>query len=133
MRVPSAFELIWRESNGSVVNACRWHAEPTLTEPAGENSTPLISTKEKGRHQPSFFFGGSERTRGSVQAASKKRKRNLSATNGSGERLARPIRRMGCGFRLPAAPSRRSPPEQANPNCFVTTELFGFVFYFDPY
>jgi len=26
------------------------------------------------------------------------------------------------------------PPEQANPNCFVTTELFGFVFYFDyPY
>ena len=45
MRVPSAFELIWRESNGSVVNACQWHAEPTLTEPAGENSTPLISTK----------------------------------------------------------------------------------------
>ena len=45
MRVPSAFELIWRESNGSVVNACRWHAEPTLTEPAGENSTPLISTR----------------------------------------------------------------------------------------
>ena len=44
MRVPSAFELIWRESNGSVVNACRWHAEPTLTEPVGENSTPLIST-----------------------------------------------------------------------------------------
>ena len=44
MRVPSAFELIWRESNGSVVNACRWHAEPTLTEPAGENSTPLTST-----------------------------------------------------------------------------------------
>ena len=40
MRVPSAFELIWRESNGSVVNACQWHAEPTLTEPAGENSTP---------------------------------------------------------------------------------------------
>ena len=27
-----------------------------------------------------------------------------------------------------------APPEQANPNCFVTTELFGFVFYFDyPY
>ena len=26
------------------------------------------------------------------------------------------------------------PPEQANPNCFVTTELFGFVFYFNnPY
>jgi hypothetical protein len=26
------------------------------------------------------------------------------------------------------------PPKQANPNCFVTTELFGFVFYFDyPY
>ena len=23
------------------------------------------------------------------------------------------------------------PPEQANPNCFVTTELFGFVFCFD--
>ena len=40
MRVPSAFELIGRESNGSVVNACRWHAEPTPTEPAGENSTP---------------------------------------------------------------------------------------------
>ena len=38
--VPFAFALIWRESNGSVVNACRWHAEPTLTEPAGENSTP---------------------------------------------------------------------------------------------
>ena len=63
-----------------------------------------ISTKEKGRHQPSFFFGGSERTRGSVQAASKKRKRDLSATNGSGERLAQPIRRMGCGFRLPSPP-----------------------------
>ena len=39
--MPFAFALIWRESNGSVVNACRWHAEPTLTEPAGENSTPL--------------------------------------------------------------------------------------------
>ena len=27
-----------------------------------------------------------------------------------------------------------APPEQANPNCFVTTELFGFVFYLDyPY
>ena len=27
-----------------------------------------------------------------------------------------------------------APPEQANPNCFVTPELFGFVFYFDyPY
>ena len=24
-----------------------------------------------------------------------------------------------------------APPEQANPNCFVTKELFGFVFYFD--
>ena len=33
----------------------------------------FISTKEKGRHQPSFFFGGNERTRGSVQAASKKK------------------------------------------------------------
>ena len=39
------FELIWRESNGSVVNFCRWQEEPTLTEPAGENSTPLISTR----------------------------------------------------------------------------------------
>ena len=30
--------------------------------------------------------------------------------------------------------SPNAPPEQANPNCFVTTELFGFVFYFDyPY
>ena len=62
MRVPSAFELIWRESNGSVVNACQWHAEPTLTEPAGENSTPLISTTHfhvrenvrKTPTQPSF-------------------------------------------------------------------------------
>ena len=41
------FELIWRESNGSVVNSCRWQEGPTLTEPAGENSTPLISTKHK--------------------------------------------------------------------------------------
>ena len=43
-------------------------------------------------------------------------------------------RGWGVGSDSPPRLARISPPEQANPNCFVTTELFGFVFYFDyPY
>ena len=36
--------------------------------------------------------------------------------------------RGSAGVRLPASHAARSPPKQANPNCFVTTELFGFFF-----
>ena len=56
MRVPSAFELIWRESNGSVVNACQWHAEPTLTEPAGETESLFGSKKRKHHRKMVLFF-----------------------------------------------------------------------------
>ena len=33
------FLLRWRESNGSVLNSCRWQEDPTLTEPAGESDS----------------------------------------------------------------------------------------------
>ena len=34
-----------KDLNGSVVNSCRWHEEPTLTEPAGENKSFFRSQK----------------------------------------------------------------------------------------
>ena len=30
------------DSNGLEVNECRWHSEPTLTEPAGENESLFL-------------------------------------------------------------------------------------------